>query len=215
MTRARNRPELTRRQRRLRYAARKASRVAVALIVVAAFIAADRLGAFGRVVDRDFERYDGYGVRVVKVVDGDTLDIDLPDRLRGRRHTRVRLWGVDTPETVKPNTPVQHYGREAGEFVRKTCLGRHVTLELEQDGRTRGVYGRLLAFVHLRDGRMLNRVLVAQGYGYADPRFAHRYLAEFARLQRKARKARLGLWEKVRPADIPTYLRDRIRLGEP
>ena len=60
----------------------------------------------------------------------------------------------------------------------------------------------------LPDGRMLNRALVREGYGYADPRFDHKYKSEFARLQREAIKAERGLWKDVSPSDLPYHSRN-------
>jgi len=106
---------------------------------------------------------------------------------------------------------VQHFGPEASRFTRDACLGRNVRLQLEPR-RTRDNYGRLLAYVILPDGTMLNRELVRQGYGYADPRYAHHLKAEFARLQNEAKRARRGLWKNVKPGDLPYYYRDKLTL---
>jgi micrococcal nuclease len=173
--------------------------------VLGGLVVADHLGWLGLHEGTDYERYHGQTLRCVKVVDGDTLDVDLRD---GRwPHTRIRLWGVDTPETKKPDTPVQHFGPEASRFTRELCLGRDLRLELLPRD-TRGNFGRLLAYVYLPDGRMLNRMLVAEGYAYADPRFDHRYRDEFRALMKQARDAGRGLWAEVTPEDLPYYLRD-------
>ena len=196
-------------RRRLRYAGRRALVFAAAAALLGALTAADRLGWFGRAPAADLEKYDGKTCLVVRVVDGDTLYVDIPDE--GGDRTRIRLWGVDTPETVKPNTPQQHFGGEASEFTKSAALNRLVRLELQRR-RTRDKYGRLLAYVYLPDGEMLNRVLVKDGYGYADTRFDHKYKAEFLKLQRKARDAGLGLWKAATADDLPDYLRNTVKL---
>jgi micrococcal nuclease len=178
--------------------------LAVVVFASLLLVGADRAGFFGSTPLGDMDRYDGRTFTCVKVVDGDTLDIAAPDG--GRPHTRIRLWGVDTPETVKPNAPVDHFGPEASRFTREQTLGRPVRVELLAHG-TRDKYGRLLAYVHLPDGTMLNRRLVAGGYGYADPRFEHRHQGEFSREMRAARDARRGLWQDVQPHNLPHYLR--------
>ena len=155
------------------------------------------------------EKYDGKTFLVVNVVDGDTLDVGVPDGKFGR--TRIRLWGVDTPETVKPNTPPQHFGLEASEFVKRTCQDETVTLRLEPR-QTRDKHNRLLAYVILSDGRMLNRALIEAGYGYADLRFRHKHMTEFKRLQREAKQARRGLWKNPTNSDLPYYYRDKLKL---
>ena len=195
-------------RRRMRYAARKVLLAAGVVAAAAVLVLADRAGLFGR---SDFAKYEGRSAKVVKVVDGDTLDVDITDG--GHRHTRIRLWGVDTPETVKPNTPPQHFGRQAGKFTAAAAMGKTVRLELDPR-QTRDKYNRLLAYVHLPDGRMLNRTLIARGCGYADPRFEHRYKDEFRLLQDQARKAQAGLWKEVRAEQLPFYYIGRIKLPE-
>lgn len=81
-----------------------------------------------------------------------------------------------------------------------------MTVELVA-GRTRDNYQRLLAYITLPDGAMLNRELVRQGYGYADSRYGHPHLKEFRQLMNEARKADRGLWKQARDEDLPYYLR--------
>ena len=180
--------------------------------VAAALVQADRLGLFGQARVGDFQKYDGKTFRVVHVVDGDTLDVAVRDGILGTPFTRIRLWGVDTPETVRPDTPPQHFGPQASAFVKSAALDANVRLELDPS-RTRDKYDRLLAYVYLPDGRMLNSVLVREGCGYADPRFSHKHKAEFKRLQRQAMKARRGLWKDVRRQDLPDYYK-KLKLPE-
>jgi len=195
----------------LRYAARRTILLAACLAVVVALMLADRLGFFGRAPQDDPTKYDGKTFRCVRVVDGDTLDMDAPDTAGDRDRTRVRLWGVDTPETLKPNMPPQHFGLRATDFTKEAALEKTIKLELEPR-RSRDKYGRLLAYVYLPDGRMLNRVLIEGGYGYADPRFPHQYQAEFIRLQSRAKRAGVGLWKEVSNETLPYYYRDRLKL---
>ena len=199
MTNRQPAPKLTGRQRRVRYAARK---VMVAGGVVGVLIVlglADRLGLFGRRRPGDVDMYDGKTFEVVRVVDGDTIDLAVEDPQSGRACTRVRLWGVDTPEVVKPDAPVEYYGPQASRFTKAAVLGKKVKLQLDPLS-TRGKYGRVLAYVFCPDGKMLNRILIEQGYGYADRRFDHRYKGEFTGLERRAKKARRGLWNDARTA---------------
>jgi micrococcal nuclease len=201
-------PRLTRHTRRL---IRKLGGGVALAIVLVGLVLADRAGLFGRKPAARHADYHNQTFRVVRVVDGDTLDVDAPDTVNQRKTTRIRLWGVDTPETVKPNTPVQHFGPEASAFVKDRCTGQQVRLELDRS-QTRDKYKRLLAYVYLPDGRMLNRVLIEEGYGYADPRFDHAYQAEFLRLQDRARRAERGLWKRVKESDLPSYWRGKVDL---
>jgi micrococcal nuclease len=204
MTRRRNTQRLSPAQWRWKRRRRSLATLAAMLVTASLLLAADRAGWFGSVQDGDLQRYHGRSFACVKVVDGDTLDIAAPDA--GRPHTRIRLWGVDTPETVKPNTPVQHFGPEASRFTRDRAEGKTVRVELLAHD-TRDKYGRLLAYVYLPDGTMLNEAIIAEGFGYADSRFEHRYLFEFGRAMRDARDARRGLWRDVQPTDLPYYIR--------
>ncbi len=199
--------KMTAAQRRRHYLKRRLRWTLTLVTIVAALLAGSHYGVFGRRPAGDFEKYHRNTFTVVKIVDGDTIDIDTPDQTAGYKTTRVRLWGVDTPETKKANTPIQHFGPEATDFAKRTCMGKAVTLELDPSD-TRGKHGRLLAYVHLGDGTMLNRRIVAEGYGYADPRFGHAHKAEFRRLQNAAQKNRIGLWANVTRQDLPYYYRD-------
>jgi endonuclease YncB( thermonuclease family) len=199
-------PKLTGTQRRQRYAARRAGWALAAAMLLLGLYAGDRVGLFGRApkpVGEDYIRYNDKFFRVVHVVDGDTLDVDEPDG--GKPATRIRLWGVDTPETKAPNKPVQHFGPEASAFTARMCEGKTVRLQL-LSGKTRDNYHRLLAYVVLADGTMLNSELIRQGYGYADPRFDHPQKTQFREIQARARQGRLGLWKDLKPADLPYYM---------
>jgi len=126
--------------------------------------------------------------RVVRVVDGDTIQV----RLDGGRTERVRYIGIDTPESVKPDTPVQCFAKKASHFNASLVAGRAVTLKTDAEQRDR--YGRLLAYVYA-DGRFVNRELVARGYARTltiPPNVAH--ADEFARLAHRARASGTGLW---------------------
>ncbi|RME39312.1 MAG: hypothetical protein D6788_05715 [Planctomycetota bacterium] len=153
----------------------------------------------------DHARYHDRTFRVARVIDGDTLDLAVPD---GRHSTtRVRLWGVDAPEVGHDGAPSMYFGGEAVAFARRTLEGRTVRIVLVPR-RTRGKYGRLLAYVYLEpDGRMFNEMLLEQGYAYADYRFPHPYADRFKRLERQARKADVGLWRNVTLDKMPSWRR--------
>lgn len=126
--------------------------------------------------------------QVVRAVDGDTLEVALA----GGEREDVRLIGVDTPETVKPDTPVQCFGPRASHFAHHRLEGRRVRLVFGVERRD--VYGRLLAYVYLRR-RLVNAELVRRGLARTlaippNTRFAGR----FQRLQGAAARAGRGLW---------------------
>ncbi len=122
----------------------------------------------------------------VRAIDGDTLELEGGER--------VRLIGVDTPETVDPRRPEEPFGREASAFTRGQAEGRRVRLEF--DAETVDAYGRTLAYVYLPDGTLLNSELIRRGYGHAYTRFPFRNEREFVALEREARAARRGLWAR-------------------
>ena len=155
----------------------------------------------------DFSRYNNQIVTCVKVLDGDTIDVNVPDlKAQSKRaYTRIRFWGIDTPEIAHgPNKPAMYFGYEAAEFARKKMIGEKIRLELVQ-GKTRDRYGRLLAYIHLPDDQMYNRLALAQGYAYADHRFKHPYIEEFFTLEAVARKNLAGLWKTVLPEQLPYW----------
>jgi micrococcal nuclease len=131
--------------------------------------------------------------RVTHVVDGDTIDVTMPD---GEEES-VRYIGIDTPETVKPDTPVQCGGPEAHEANERLVGGRTVTLRF--DAERRDVYGRLLAYVYLRPAGghplFVNAELVRRGLARTltiPPNDS--FASLFARLAARAGAAGRGLW---------------------
>ena len=132
----------------------------------------------------------GQIAHVVRVVDGDTIRVRI-----GGREERVRYIGMDTPETVKPGTPVQCFGKRASAENGRLVTGRDVRLVLDAEARDR--YGRLLAYVFRRpDGLFVNAELVRRGF--ATPLTIPpnvRYAARFRDLAREAREAGRGLWQ--------------------
>lgn len=127
--------------------------------------------------------------QVARVVDGDTVQV----RLDGRRE-RVRYIGVDTPESVKPRSPVQCFAKRASAFNSHLVAGERVRLVTDAERRDR--YGRLLAYVYrVRDGLFVNAELVRRGYARTltiSPNVAH--AAELRRLAAAARRTGRGLW---------------------
>ena len=122
------------------------------------------------------------------VTDGDTIGVG-----RGWRYVKVRFIGVDTPETVHPEKPIEFFGPESSAFTKKQLLGKRVHLEFEAT-RQYGDYGRLLAYVFLSDGTFFNAELVKQGYASVFGRDRFQYYKEFRRYELEARKGGVGIW---------------------
>ncbi len=152
----------------------------------------------------DYNKYHGRSFVVVKVVDGDTLDINIPDG--NHTTTRIRLWGVDTPETSKSPAGQMYYGPEASKFVSELVHNKNVTVYLDPGNNSRGKYKRLLAYLQMEDGRYLNSVIISEGYGYADLRFEHSWYNTYKQQESAARSQKKGLWRGVRREMLPGWL---------
>lgn len=132
----------------------------------------------------------GVYYKVTKVTDGDTIHIDM-----NGADEKVRLIGINTPETVDPRTPVQCFGKEASTRMEELAGGKIVRLEYDDSQSLRDAYNRLLAYVYLEDGEMLNRKMVAEGYAYEYTYLTpYKYQKEFRQLQTLARTSGRGLW---------------------
>jgi micrococcal nuclease len=133
--------------------------------------------------------------RVSRVIDGDTFELS--------DGTRIRLLGVDTPETVDPRMDVEWFGIEASKKLKEWIAGQTVCLKQDRD-RTQDIdkYGRLLRYVWKYDkdseGFFINAEIIKQGYGFVYTRYPFQYLEEFRRYEREAREKNLGLWNKER-----------------
>lgn len=139
--------------------------------------------------DRQQHTNDGIGT-VERVVDGDTVDI----RIDGTKE-RVRLIGIDTPETKNPDSPAECYGPEASTYTEGLLpVGTRVRLERDTVGRDH--YGRLLGYVYrLDDNLFVNYNILRQGYAQPlaiDPNIAHS--TTFATAARLAEDDNVGLW---------------------
>jgi micrococcal nuclease len=132
---------------------------------------------------------DGLAV-VTHVVDGDTIDVSI-----GGRDERVRLIGIDTPETKKPDSPIECFGPEASAFTAE-LLPVGTELRVARDIVGRDDYGRLLAYVHrLDDGLFVNLEIVERGYAQPltiEPNST--FAVAFAEAASEAERADRGMW---------------------
>jgi endonuclease YncB( thermonuclease family) len=129
-------------------------------------------------------------------VDGDTIAVNM----NGSVET-IRFIGVDTPETHKPNTPVQCYGPEAAAHTKKVIskFGK-VRLQADPLDTNRDVYGRLLRYIYLPDGTLLDEEIIRDGYGFAYLDFPFSKKAEFSAAGQAAMESKAGLWGICHPA---------------
>ena len=163
-------------------------RRAVSLLLLAAFACAAPVNltvqAPPTLADEPVE---GEPALVTRVVDGDTIEVSLGGAIED-----IRLLGIDTPESVKPNSPIECFGREASAAAEAFLSNAEVTLVRDVEDRDR--YGRLLRYVYVGE-EMANARLVVNGYATAytyPPNVRHAEL--FVQLQREASEAERGLW---------------------
>jgi micrococcal nuclease len=129
--------------------------------------------------------------RVVKVDDGDTIEVVV-----NGGSERIRLVGVDTPETVDPRRPVQCFGKEASKHTKQWLTGKAVKLVPDSVAGDRDKYHRLLRYVYLTDGTLYNQELITDGFGHEYTFQGQRYdhQLEFKRAEADARQHQRGLW---------------------
>ena len=135
-----------------------------------------------------------------RVVDGDTIVV--------KGIGKVRLIGVDTPETKHPRKPVEYFGKEASAFTKRMVEGKKV--RLEYDWQRKDKYKRVLAYVYVMTNDvkdmpefknrasielMLNAELIKQGYGHAYTKYPFKYLEQFRKYEKEARENKRGLWK--------------------
>jgi len=128
--------------------------------------------------------------KVAKVVDGDTIDIIMNGQTE-----RLRLIGINTPETVDPRKPVECFGREASDNAKKLLSGQEVRVEADASQEDRDKYGRLLRYVWRRDGLFYNLEAIKDGFAYEYTyQIPYQYQEDFKAAQKNAEENKLGLW---------------------
>jgi len=132
--------------------------------------------------------------KVAKFDDGDTIVVDM----NGTDET-VRFIGVDTPETHDPRKVVQCFGQAAAAFTKQLIGNSLIRLEADPLNTNRDRYGRLLRYIYLPDGTLVNAEIIKQGYGFAYLSFPVTKADEFRAYEKKAREANRGLWSSCQP----------------
>ena len=170
---------------------------AVIVLVLIGVLAARRL--FGPAEAPIQSQFAEGPVEVARVVDGDTLLL--------RSGHRVRLIGIDTPEIEHEDRPAEPLGREASRFTAQLVGDGPVRLEFDRERRDQ--YHRLLAYVHLPDGRLLNEEIVRAGYSRAEVHYAFRSdrKRQFLAAEEAAKAERRGMW--AMPDHHPTPISER------
>ncbi|MDB5204645.1 MAG: Micrococcal nuclease [Candidatus Taylorbacteria bacterium] len=131
-------------------------------------------------------------VVVSRVVDGDTLKIKT-----GGTEDTVRLIGINTPESVDPRTTVECFGKEASTRMKEIAEGKEVLVVKDPTQGERDKYHRLLAYVYLTDGILLNQKMIEDGYAFEYTyNIPYEFQTEFKGAEKDAREKGLGLWDK-------------------
>ena len=129
--------------------------------------------------------------KVQKVIDGDTIEI-----LKYGRTEKVRLIGVDTPETLDPRKPVQCFGKEASNNTKHMLEGQMVRIETDPLVGERDKYNRILAYVWLGSDKLINLELLSNGFAheYTYRSQPYKYQAQFRSAEKSAQSGNLGFW---------------------
>lgn len=129
--------------------------------------------------------------KVIKVIDGDTIEI-----YKNKKIEKIRLIGVNTPETVNPRKPVQCFGKEASNKLKELLSNQIVRLESDETQTNLDKYGRQLRYVFLNNEN-INKKMIEEGYGFEYTYKApYKYQREFKESEKIAKSKSLGLWNK-------------------
>ncbi|MDO8552265.1 MAG: thermonuclease family protein [bacterium] len=141
---------------------------------------------------------------VTKVVDGDTIVVNISGK-----NTTIRLIGLDTPETVDPQsslrsrgyyggvgqTSVQCFGKEASDKAKELLTGKRVRIEMDPSQGQLDKYGRTLAYVFLEDETNFNEMMIREGFGHEYTyNLPYKYQKQFKEAEQTARENKIGLW---------------------
>lgn len=134
--------------------------------------------------------------RVTSVADGDTIGVDM-----NGKSELIRFIGVDTPETHDPRKAVQCFGQAASNYTKSLIGSGPVRLEADPLSTNRDRYNRLLRYVYLPDGRLVQAEIIKNGYGFAYTSFPFTKSDEFSGYQKQAREQNKGLWASCNPTE--------------
>lgn len=127
---------------------------------------------------------------VTKVIDGDTLDVSI----NGKKE-KIRVIGINTPETVDPRKPVQCFGRQASDRAKNLLFGQSVNLANDPTQTDTDKYGRLLRYVYMSGGQDFGLEMIRQGYAYEYTYdVPYKFQKEYKAAQKEAENSKIGLW---------------------
>jgi len=176
---------------------RKLVSLAVAVLALVLSLLGQHFGWFNQPVEQIRQSNPGL-YSVTHFSDGDTITVDM-----NGQSEKVRMIGVDTPETHDPDVPVQCYGPAASAYTQNLIGNQKVRLEADPTNQNRDRYGRLLRYVYLADGRLVQEEILRNGYGFAYTLFPFTKKTEFISLEGEARAANKGLWGNCTVVEEP------------
>lgn len=144
--------------------------------------------------------------KVTRVIDGDTIEIEYQSDIKNidgviessMGNKKIRLIGINTPETVDPRRPVQCFGKEASTYLKSLIEGSIVQLEYDDTQGKTDKYDRILAYVYMEDGQMVNKKMISEGYAYEYTyNTPYKYMQSFKAAQTLAEKGGRGLWSST------------------
>ena len=144
------------------------------------------------------------GYLVLKVIDGDTISVDMD----GVTET-IRIIGINTPETVDPRKEVECFGKEASDKAKFLLEGTYVSLAVDDTQENRDKYSRLLRYVYLADGSDYGKYMIENGYAYEYTyQIPYKYQIEYREAEDRAEAGKRGLWAndacKAQEVDSPS-----------
>ncbi|HSX24202.1 MAG TPA: thermonuclease family protein [Candidatus Saccharimonadales bacterium] len=132
--------------------------------------------------------------RVTEFVDGDTIAVDM-----NGHNEKIRMIGVDTPETHDPRKAVECFGQAAAAYTKQLIGSGPVRLEADALSTNRDRYDRLLRYVYTSDNKLVEAEVIKNGYGFAYVSFPFSKLDEFRQYEKEAREGNKGLWSGCQP----------------
>lgn len=129
--------------------------------------------------------------KVVEIIDGDTIAVEM-----NNKNETVRLLGIDSPETENPYKPVECFGDKSTQKAKELLEEQEIYLIPDPLSSDRGIYDRLLRYIFLQDGTLVNAVLIKEGYAFNYIYEPFQFMKYFDYLEKQAKEDRLGLWSE-------------------
>ena len=149
--------------------------------------------------------------RVTEFVDGDTIAVDMNGKVE-----KIRMIGVDTPETHDPRKAVECFGQAASAYTKQIIGDKPVRLEADPLSTNRDRYNRLLRYVYTADNKLVEQEIIQNGYGFAYISFPFTKLEEFKGYEKEARDQNRGLWNGCQPyLDSKGYIHSSVEGTKP